>query len=91
MSASSGTFVRLGRNEPGDPYWAEVYDGRFGHVLFGHDARPNEPAPVRYPHATGLDLGCVYGGALAAVVLEGDREVATVTIPARKRYGHWRG
>ena len=28
----------LGDEAPTDPYWAEVYDGRFGHVVFGHEA-----------------------------------------------------
>lgn len=63
--------------------WGEVYDGRFGHVYYGH-----EPYTYiqRYPHATGIDLGCVFGGSLCAVVLEDGVEVDVVTVKAHQIY-----
>jgi len=67
-----GEFVKLGRRTDRDPFWAEVYDGRLGHVYFGHQPFRQE-TPKEYPHATGIDLAACFGGWLAAVVLDGDR------------------
>ncbi len=64
-------FLALGEEGPGDPYWADVYDGCFGHVFFGHNPYPDAEEPLQFAHATGLDLGAVFGGRLAAAVLSG--------------------
>jgi len=86
-----GSFVTLGEEQPEDPFWAEVYDGRFGHVFFGHNPFPGEVEPKQFPFATGLDLGCVFGGRLAAAVLEQDRPVRFVSVPATQKFasGLW--
>ncbi len=84
-SAGSGGFVPMGGEQPGDRYWAELYDGRFGHVYFGHEPFAKAEDVVRFPHATALDLGVVHGNRLAAVVLEG-RGVASVVVPAGRIY-----
>ena len=80
---STGGMVPLGQEQEGDIYWAEVYDGRFGHVLFGH-----EPfmASVRFAHATGLDHGCVFGGRLTAAVLTEGQDMEFVSVAARARH-----
>lgn len=80
---STGGMVPLGQEQDGDVYWAEVYDGRFGHVLFGH-----EPfmASVRFAHATGLDHGCVFGGRLTAAVLTEGQDMEFVSVAARARH-----
>ncbi len=49
-------------------------------VVFGHWARPE---PVVRKNAIGLDTGCVYGGALTALVLP---ERRLVSVPARRAY-----
>ena len=74
-------FVGLGQEKPGDPFWADVYDGRFGHVVFGH--QPFLDGPAEFAHATGIDTGAVHGGALTALVLpdRGRRSYSQVRTP----------
>lgn len=79
-----GSFVQLGRNRPEDPFWAEVYDGRFGHVYFGHEPFVQQQ-PQRFEHATGLDTGCVFGGWLTAAVLVAGAAPSFVSVPAQAR------
>jgi hypothetical protein len=70
--------------------WGRKYQGP-PHVVFGHNARKS---PQIHAHATGLDTGCVYGGALTALVLaEGSpmpppdsRRDVLVSVPARRAY-----
>ena len=84
--AGAGAFVAWGDERPGrDVHWAEIYDGRFGHVLFGHTAWPR-PEPMNFPHATGIDLGCVYGGRLAAAVVRGPGDIDFASVPAERVY-----
>ncbi len=70
ISAEDGRFLALGKENAGDPFWAETYDGRFGHVVFGH--QPWFDGPREFPHATGIDTGAVDGGALTALVVQED-------------------
>lgn len=73
----------------GDP-WGRWYRGP-PHVVFGHNALMH---PQLHAWATGIDLGCVYGGFLAALVLERDQPVpdiegiqdSLITVPARAAY-----
>jgi len=52
------------------PLWGVRYEGS-PHVVFGHNALS---VVQLHPWATGIDTGCVYGGALTALVLhEGER------------------
>lgn len=82
IKASDGSYLALGKNEPGDPYWAEVYDGRFGHVVFGH--QPFLSGPGTFAHATGIDTGAVHGGQLTALLLHGDGRRETVQVPGER-------
>lgn len=59
--------------------WYERYTER-KLAVFGHWAKP---APVVRPNAIGLDTGCVYGGALTALILP---ERRLVSVPARRVY-----
>lgn len=74
VEAGSGAFLALGQQTESDPFWAEVYDGRFGHVVFGH--QPFLEGPALFEHATGIDTGAVHGGGLTALVFD----------PTRPRY-----
>ena len=59
----NGTATSVG----GSSSWAESWRGPT-HLIFGHDARRQVKVKV-YPHATGIDSGCVYGGRLSALIL----------------------
>jgi len=81
-----GHFVMLGDEKPTDQFWANIYDGRFGHVFFGHQPFLQE-SPKIFTHATGLDLGCVLGGKLCAAIVSSDSdEIKYVTVEAAKQY-----
>jgi hypothetical protein len=77
------------------PPWGARYTGP-PHIVFGHNARRD---PQLHPHATGLDTGCVYGGALTALVVPKDsdppeprdRADALVSQPARRAYSDYGG
>jgi hypothetical protein len=87
--------VARGRGKRDRVLWGARYAGP-PHIVFGHNAAPGLQLHARpVAHATGLDTGCVYGGALTAVVLaENQRMPRTVSLrrallvqqPARRVY-----
>lgn len=83
-----GGFLPLGEQTSGDPFWADIYDGRYGHVYFGHEPFLSDTRPRIFPHATGLDLGCVFGNRLAAIVVE-TGEIFTVPAMGKFAEGPW--
>lgn len=82
---ANGHMVQMGCETPNDSWWAESYDGRFGHVVYGHQHHM-AAEPIEYPHATGVDLGCVYGGYLCAVIVADGVQVEAVTVKAARQY-----
>lgn len=65
-----GKMIPLGDTDPArHTFWADTYDGRFGHVFFGHEPFIGTE-PRRFDHATGIDTGCVFGGSLTAAIFE---------------------
>ena len=67
VDPKTGALIPLGREKQGDPWWTDLYDGRFGTVVYGHQAHKE----VHYSkHAIGIDTGCVYGGSLTAYHVE---------------------
>ena len=82
---STGGMVPLGQEQDGDVYWADAYDGRFGHVLFGHEPFMGDRSG-RFAHATGLDHGAVFGGRLTAAVLTEGQDMGFVSVAARARH-----
>ncbi|MEC7109064.1 MAG: metallophosphoesterase [Planctomycetota bacterium] len=80
VDGETGRFLQLGERKETDPFWSEVYDGRFGHVVFGHE--PFMDGPGEFRHSTGVDTGCVFGGRLTSLVLEGG-ERSFVSVESR--------
>ncbi len=80
-----GVYRPLEEPAPGSVPWARAWSdwaAQHGgpHVYFGHDAKRRLQL---YPHATGLDTGCLYGFHLSACLLP-DRTI--VQVPAAHAY-----
>lgn len=60
-------FIAFGKEENDSIFWADLYDGNQGLVIYGHqwlqEAKINQ-------FAIGIDTGCVYGNKLSAVIFE---------------------
>jgi hypothetical protein len=71
---------RIGDGVP----WASLWPGPL-HIYFGHDA---VRGLQRYPFATGLDTGCVYGGRLTGCLLPAHSvdEPTLVSVKAKRAY-----
>ena len=81
-----GRMVKLGEENDFCDFWAKVYDGRFGHIVYGHTAYYEKDEPVRYPHATGIDLGCCYGNYLCALIIDHNGRISHKAIKAKRFY-----
>ena len=74
------------KSEEGLRFWADTYDGRFGKVYYGHQPFKRD-VPVETDHTVGLDLACVFGGKLCAVLIDGQgKRVDTITVDAESVY-----
>jgi hypothetical protein len=81
---SNGKFVSLGSENETTPFWADVYDGSHGKVVFGHHSFMQN-SPCYFPHAIGIDNGCVYGGYLTALIFT-DKKMTFTTTKANTIY-----
>lgn len=60
-------FIAFGKEENDSIFWADLYDGNQGFVVYGHQwfkkAKINK-------FAIGIDTGCAYGNKLSAVIFK---------------------
>lgn len=64
-----GHFVAYGEETEDSTFWADIYNGHQGFVVYGHQWF-NEPKINKY--SIGIDTGCVYGNKLSAVLFHGN-------------------
>lgn len=82
----NGKFLGLDVETPYMRYWADAYRGEYGKVVFGH--QPFNDVKI-FPHAVGIDTGCVFGNKLTAMILE-DGESHFEQVKAKRAYAeHW--
>ena len=67
---------------------ADRYNGRFGTVIFGHHAFIGEKNITKFNFAVGIDLGCVYGGYLVAMIIN-DIGYEVIKVKSKKRYSEY--
>ena len=84
VDSQTGKFLSLGHNTSSDPFWADVYDGRFGHVIFGHE--PFLDGIREFKHATGIDTGAVFGASLSALILNQDGSRQYLSVNSTQSY-----
>jgi len=60
-------FLPLNHNNPNARYWADVYNGHEGFVVYGHNPFKDVK---RNKYSIGIDTGCVYGNKLTAYVIK---------------------
>ncbi|MDC9715123.1 MAG: metallophosphoesterase [Gammaproteobacteria bacterium] len=60
-------FVSYGQEDDKSIFWADIYDGNQGFIVYGHQ---NFNKVKVNKHALGVDTGCVYGGKLSAAIFE---------------------
>lgn len=77
-----GDMLELGANREGDPFWADVYDGSQGFVIYGHSPWLDGKIRHRDAFSFGIDTACVFGGKLTALVLDPDATVCVRPGPA---------
>lgn len=62
-----GHFVEYNNETDRSAFWADVYDGNQGFVIYGHQ---HFKEPRVNMHALGIDTGCVYGNKLSAAIFD---------------------
>ena len=79
-------FLALKHNNPNAKYWAEVYNGKNGFIVHGH--QPFKEVK-RYKYSLGIDTGCVFGNKLSAVYIKDSAkpdEYEIFSVPSKKQY-----
>lgn len=59
-------YLTYGKEDEKSTFWADVYDGKQGFVVYGHQWF-NEAKKSKF--AIGIDTGCVYGNKLTAIII----------------------
>jgi hypothetical protein len=79
-------FLPLNHNNKNARYWADVYDGHEGFIVYGHNPFL-EVKKNRF--SAGIDTGCVYGNKLTAIIIPNTLkpwEYEIIQVKAKKQY-----
>jgi hypothetical protein len=82
----NGKFLPLNHNNPNAKFWADVYNGHEGFVIYGHSPFRT---PYKTTHSLGIDTGCVYGNKLTAVIIPNTLkpdEYEIIEVKAKRQY-----
>lgn len=60
-----GHFIEYGKETKSSIFWADVYNGSQGFVVYGHQSFDEVN---KSPFALGIDTGCVYGNKLSTAI-----------------------
>jgi len=60
-------FLAFGKEDKESIFWADIYDGQNGFIIYGHQWFPEVK---ENQFSLGIDTGCVYGNKLSAVVFK---------------------
>lgn len=74
-------FITFGKEKDDSIFWADVYDGNQGFVVYGHqwfqEVKLNK-------FSVGIDTGCVYGNKLSAIIFEStNTSFKTFSVPSK--------
>ena len=77
-----GNFIPYGEEDENSQFWADLYDGNEGFVVYGHQTF--KEANIS-PNSMGIDTGCVYGNKLTAVIFNNlnHKDYSIHSMPAR--------
>ena len=82
---AAGHHLAMGEEGPSPCFWADTYQGNVGKVFFGHQPFIGT-TPKYFPHAIGIDTGCVYGGYLTAYTIDADGTEHFFQVKAKREY-----
>ena len=85
MLNEKGDFLGLNEVTSNMYFWADKYDGRCGEVIFGHQPFIGKIVK-QFSYAIGIDTGCVFGGALSAIIIDEKEEKEIIYQEAFKSY-----
>lgn len=78
---ADGNYLPFGKENEDSLFWADVYDGSGGLVVYGHQWSKEVK---RSKFALGIDTGCVYGNTLSAAVFIDNEPTNYKTISTAK-------
>lgn len=70
-------FISYGKEDKNSVFWSDVYTGKEGFVIFGHQ---NFKEVKISSNAIGIDTGCVYGNKLSAIVFSNKNNISDYII-----------
>ena len=79
-------FLPLNHSCKESTFWADIYDGHEGFVVYGHSAFLEIKKDI---FSAGIDTGCVYGNKLSAIIIENTLrpyEYRVIEVKSKRKY-----